>query len=204
MKITEKTILIADTHYGENGIDKWQKHRKKLEKLNKLSFFELCNVAMLTKAISSDSTEVLHLGDYQEKAQEKYSAPITLELYLLKGNHDTSSDSLYKYLGLNVIKPKNNLFYQIATVNNIKIMFTHYPLFDNCEYDKKAKFYPQIKELEEIYLKESCNLNIHGHTHHRSSAFENGFNVGIDQTGLDLMNVGEVIKSWKKRIIDNT
>jgi len=48
-------------------------------------------------------------------------------------------------------------------MGNKRVIFSHFPIFDDNPYDKKYSIITTI--LEYIFKETQCNINIHGHTH---------------------------------------
>ena len=60
-------------------------------------------------------------------------------------------------------------------------MFSHYPVYDDNQYDRKnPKIAPRMETLENIYDLMDCDYNIHGHTHSNHSTFNKSINVSIE------------------------
>ena len=83
---------------------------------------------------------------------------------------------------------KNNGFYKINTghvkanglvmkLKGITILFSHYPVFVLPRWETEA-----TKILREIFIKFSCDINIHGHTHDVILKDSRLINVSLDVT----------------------
>jgi calcineurin-like phosphoesterase family protein len=67
----------------------------------------------------------------------------------------------------------------ITEINETRILFSHFPLYDNNQYD--LKYQNIVKSLEFLYESFNCQVNIHGHIHSHDSAFKNSINVSIEK-----------------------
>jgi len=166
--------------------------------------------------VTPDST-VLHLGDFAFRGIEEWTKKLNGNKILLRGNHDLKSARTYTDAGwkdvienIKIIvgnntfdlspridKYWNGLFTAIETNNDItSILFSHYPVFNNNEWDVKK--YGKITDLlEEIYEDIDCDINIAGHTHTKNSDFENAINVSLEHcTNLSPMKLGYLISNF--------
>jgi len=73
-------------------------------------------------------------------------------------------------------------------------MFTHFPLFHECPYDKEKPFYRSIELLERLFLEYECDLNIHGHTHEVNSKFKKSFNVSVENIDFKPISLKEILE----------
>ncbi len=157
---------------------------------------------------------VLHLGDFAFRGVTEHTESLNGNKILLRGNHDLKSARTYIEAGFkDVIESVkivvgNNTFEKIPRTDRywnaivigleheggfLNIMFSHYPPFNNNEWDVK-KYGPITDMLEEIYNDIGCDVSIAGHTHSQQSVFENSINVSIEHcTSLTPMRLGEVL-----------
>jgi len=131
--------------------------------------------------------EVLHLGDVAFKEGYKLVEKLKGKITLIKGNYDKQIHlEFYKSIGWRVIESieieidfnKSYLEYLkykydkktlsrtaclVKDINGNRILFSHYPVFNDNSYDEKFKNISVL--LKEIFTICNCNINIHGHTH---------------------------------------
>ena len=203
MIITEETFVISDTHFGDlaslaNGFDKYL-------------------VNNWNKTVSKTDT-VLHLGDFTsddtakalEEKIRKYGNLLNGRILLIRGNHDTAPKGVYDTAGIELVNEfKNPWYYAVSgTVKDIKILFSHYPIKDiytiinhhriiqNFDYIRQLDENPfkfTIEQLEEIFIKNKCDINIHGHIHNKIKLFDNLINVSPDNIGYAPVRLGELL-----------
>jgi calcineurin-like phosphoesterase family protein len=194
--------------------DEHRQHEK-IQELCKflIPFHDDMLVEKWNMAIGHDDN-VLHLGDFAFKGIAEITPRLNGNKILLRGNHDLKSARTYIEAGfkdviesVKIVKgnntfekiPKTDKFWN-AVVTNIqidnyfvKIMFSHYPPFNNNEWDVK-KYGPITDMLEEIYNDFGCEISIAGHTHSENSIFKDSINMSIEHcTSLTPMRLGEVI-----------
>lgn len=133
-------------------------------------------------------------------------APFLFCMIEIKGNHDREKHlEYYRSLGWRIIdsievevasmsnKEKvglKNLQAKIANskehkltaalvmeLNGQRVLFSHFPVFDNNPYDEKYKTTTEV--LEELYILFDCKLNIHGHSPYKEPKFYLNY-IGID------------------------
>lgn len=162
-----------------------------------------------------DNDTILHLGDFAFRGIEEHSKKLKGNKILLRGNHDLKSTKTYLEAGWKDViesvklvlnentfektprmdKYWNGLF---MGINDYTVLFSHYPVFNNNEWDVK-KYGPITDMLQEIYEDLDADLNIHGHTHTKNSIYENSINVSIEHcTGLKPMKIKDVISLYEQ------
>ena len=73
----------------------------------------------------------------------------------------------------------------IKKIAGEKMLFCHYALFDNDEWDRQNKrIAPRIDVLERLYTGHKCTKNVHGHIHSNRSAFKDSINGCFEQIGF--------------------
>jgi len=215
LELTLDTLVVSDTHLGHKNILKFCPSRKVIyDKTTK----KITPEDILLKNIFEDRGEgevIFHLGDYAFNGQgiNKYrDSLLETDTILLPGNHDKKTKQNFIYNGFNkviegvfvenygltfrkALDYKNLPFCNayIVNIEGVKIMFSHFPVFHDCPHDKAASFYPSIQKLEEIYIKENCDFNIHGHTHEKNSSFPNSFNVSVEQINFKPISIRDIL-----------
>ena len=66
----------------------------------------------------------------------------------------------------------------MTDIDDNRVLFSHFPVFDNNSYDKKYQKITNI--LNRIFILTHCKINIHGHTHSKSSNFQDSINVSVE------------------------
>jgi len=154
--------------------------------------------------VGKDDT-VLHLGDFAFRNIEENSDNLNGNKILIRGNHDRKSSKHYINCGwkdvidtvkLNIngntfemITPlEKNWNGYLTKIDNIKILFSHYPIKNSNDWDTKK--YGQLTQmLAEVYDGYEANTNIHGHVHSLTSAFKNAINVSVEHINLTPIKV---------------
>ena len=205
MIITKETFVISDTHFGDlnsiaNGFDKYL-------------------VDNWNKTVSKTDT-VLHLGDFTsddsadalEEKIRKYGKLLNGRILLIRGNHDTAPAGVYKTTGIELVNEFKNPWSSAVSgiVKDIKILFSHYPIKDLYSILSNSKnmplkdygynVYPDenpfkfpIEQLEEIFIKNKFDINIHGHIHNKIKLFDNLINVSPDNIGYAPVRLEEIL-----------
>jgi calcineurin-like phosphoesterase family protein len=205
MIITEEMFVISDTHFGDldsvaNGFDKLL-------------------VDNWNKTVSEEDT-VLHLGDFTsddtaealEEKIRKYGNLLHGRILLIRGNHDTAHKGVYETSGIELVNEFNNPWYYAATgtIKNKKILFSHYPVKDIYTILNHSRIiqrlnYAQlldenpfkfaIEQLEEIFIKNKLDINIHGHIHNEIKVFDNLINVSPANIRYKPIRLGRAFKT---------
>jgi calcineurin-like phosphoesterase family protein len=207
-EINENTLLISDLHLDHQKILKFCPERKYL--LKNSSTVE--EALMKNIFLKNKNKTIFNLGDHSFKGISKYDPYLkNTNNILLLGNHDKRKAEYYLKHQIDTviegvyIKDKKKIkkienkdlpYFNgfITEIKGVKILFSHFTVFNNCVHDKTAIFYKTIKELEFLYLEHNCDLNIHGHTHQNNSSFKNSFNVSIDNIGYKPISIKEILK----------
>lgn len=205
--INENTTIVSDPHFGYAAINKFVPKREEFIKNNK-NFRNMEDYMLKKWNEASAKHNVLCLGDFAFKGVQTYGNLLNGKNILLPGNHDKKSKEIYLKSGfqniiqgvfiqennyifkLEDVKPMLNCF--IKEINGCKIMFSHFPVFDDNPYDKK--FDPITKELENLFLHFKCDLNIHGHTHTTDSKEDFCFNASIDAIDYKFLTIKEILE----------
>jgi len=153
---------------------------------------------------------IFHLGDFAFRGIDEVTKRLNGNKILLRGNHDlkngrTYIDAGWKDIIENIkivvgnntldLSPRIDKFWNglYTAIGDKSILFSHYPIFNNNEWDVKK--YGKITDLlEEIYEDISCEMNIHGHTHTKNSIFKDSVNVSLEHcTSLTPMKIRDLI-----------
>lgn len=175
MKITPNIFLTADTHFGHSKIwDTWGHRKEGFEE----EVIENWNVVVGKHDV------LLHLGDLTLTNKEKtigWTSQLRGRKYLIRGNHDSGSDTWYRDCGFEVIPNAYQRFGQ-KDGSYIHVLFTHEPVLGLL----KGWF------------------NIHGHLHgdkHRGiDTTPSHYDVGMDACGLKPVKLSEILADFKEII----
>lgn len=211
------TIITSDHHFYHKNITQFEPNRVTAMRIDGYEDHEEWIYENWNSSISKN-TNVLYLGDFAFKEIEKVSNNLNGNISLILGNHDRKGKQVYKDLHqvfngtilIEDIDYQYNLCIQddplmsgvIKEIQNYRILFSHYPLFNDCEYDiRNERIRKRIKFLEYLYIKYNCNLNIHGHTHSNKSTFKNAINVSFDYTKFRYLTLNEHILNYQKKVL---
>jgi len=155
---------------------------------------------------------VLCLGDFAFRGIEEHTKTLNGNKILLRGNHDLKSARTYIEAGWkSVIEsvqmnlngklfemiPKTDKYWNgfFTDINGWRILFSHYPIYNNNEWDLKK--YGNITDmLEDVFESYGGEINIAGHTHTKLSEFDDGINVSIEHcTSLMPMKIGDLLEN---------
>lgn len=90
----KKTFFIADTHFGEDNIRRYE--NRPFQNANEMDLMLIKN----WNSVVSDSDDVYVLGDFGASGnEEKVLSELRGVKYLVKGNHDTMSNEYYRNAG---------------------------------------------------------------------------------------------------------
>ena len=213
--------VIADTHFKHANILKYEPLRVQQAKLKGYDDFDDFIVDMWNN-IAKDSDKILHLGDVAFKDGYKIANRLKGDITLLIGNHDKKEHIVYyKKLGWKIIDkitldiPKAHIIQNslkkefskeqlnnpllsclVCDIENTRVMFSHFPLYDNNPYDKK---YSNItKVLEYIFKITKCSINIHGHTHSSKAKEDFCISACLELNKFNFVNILGLLSSTRR------
>ena len=196
--LTMNTYICSDHHIGHKNITEFEPMRRTAMLIDGYEDHTEWIIDLHNETVSDDDI-VLILGDIAFKNLDAINR-MNGRKYLVMGNHDRKGSQTYKMFE-GVISGEILLDYSDSECNDMlkyesedlllsgivkqfgdeQYMFSHYPLFDNDEWDRKNKMIePRIKKLERFYDSFGCSKNIHGHTHSNKSIFEDSVNVCLE------------------------
>lgn len=207
--INENSYIWSDLHLGHKNILNFEPLRKTL--LNENSSLDLLTqhdnyFIEIGNSFSKENT-LLNLGDFSHNSTTDFLKRIIGKNILLRGNHDKNNKGLYENFGIKVIddaifslngrdfvmsKKEKMLACYITDIKGIRIMFSHFPIYDENPYD--AKFKPISSILEELYNDFNCQINIHGHTHSKPSAFNKSYNVSVENINFKPKLIKDILE----------
>lgn len=186
MNITMDTFIIADTHFGHENILKHEPIRKQMLGNNP----DECMVELWNATVKPTDT-VLHLGDFAWKGDsiQRYAPKLNGIKYLIRGNHDKGGIIYLDNTFTEVIdfKARGEAAYYIAEVDGIKILFSHFPIVSD-GYDDV-----HWRTLSEVFEKEQCDINIHGHVHSMKLGDQRCVNVSVEVIGFKPIGLYELL-----------
>jgi calcineurin-like phosphoesterase family protein len=183
--------ITADTHFGHIHINVYEPTRMGKAQTEGYDYFDEYMIEEWNEIVKEDD-KILHLGDFAFKDGYLQAKKLKGNITLLIGNHDKPAHlDYYRSLGWRVIdsievqlenmsekehhefksilnqisnKKEHKLTAALITEYDSKrILFSHFPVFDDNPYDEKYKATTSV--LEELYILFNCEINIHGHTH---------------------------------------
>jgi len=208
--------LIADTHFKHTNILKYEPLRVQQAKLKGYDDFDEFIVDMWNSKILKDD-KILHLGDVAFKDGYKIANRLKGDITLLIGNHDKKEHIIYyKKLGWKIIDkitldiPKAHIIQNylkkefskeqlnnpllsclVCDVKDTRVMFSHFPVFDDNPYDQK---YSNItKVLEYIFKTTKCSINIHGHTHSLKAKEDFCISACLELNGFEFVDILDLV-----------
>lgn len=118
----EKTFFIADTHFGDNSILKYENRP-----FNNIQDMDNAIISNWNNTVSDNDTVFL-LGDFSSYKNEKTNAQICHMLkgnkFLVMGNHDTETEKYYYECGFNGV-------YRFPIIYDDFWILSHEPLYIN-------------------------------------------------------------------------
>jgi len=212
--IDENTMCISDTHFGHSKVTSFEPVRLEIARDAGYSDWEELAIDRINAGTGEDKT-LLVLGDFAFKAIEDYSNKlIAKNKVIILGNHDRKAQ-LYRNYGWHVF---DGIHYHISdtigvyihTDNDVSllsglvkrmrgmnILFSHYPVFDNCTHDRKnERIAARVQKLEDIYKELFCCVNIHGHVHSRTTSTPSPaccVNVSCEVTKFIPVSISDII-----------
>lgn len=140
--------VISDTHFGHANIIKYcDRPFQTIEEM------DLALINRWNKVVSGNDI-VIHLGDFAFSTKEgvtAYRNQLNGRIWLLRGNHDRSVNSLYE-AGIEIVM-ESMVF--VDPVSKNRCLFQHYPL--------------EPDTARETILREiGCDFIIHGHAHNNT------------------------------------
>lgn len=211
-RIDENTFFISDLHLGHNKITQFEPSRKEAYENAGYNNHEDWLIDNWNNTVGENDL-VICLGDFAFKGVEPYSNRLNGEKVLIIGNHDkhpsnksyeswTIIDGIYvhgdmsaKLLGYDYDAWLSAL---LIDINDTRYMLSHYPVYDENQYDRKnPKIVPRMNTLEEIYEYFECDFSIHGHTHSKVSSYKNSINVCAEHLDFTPKRLKAILKGLK-------
>ncbi len=218
MDITLDTYVISDTHFGHKYVLK--KEPSRVATLNNTHYksFDSLSVDWWNESVCKDDN-ILHLGDLFFDDGYNVLPKLNGNKMLIVGNNDVGKynhNVLKDWKIVRKIKfkiPNKDFFKKamkkkwgdelknpyatalIVDVNNIRIMFSHFPVG---ERKKNDKYYKARDIIDYAYFLTKCEVNIHGHIHSRESVQDYCINVSTEKLQFRPKKIRDVLYSWAK------
>lgn len=214
MLITLDTFIISDTHFGHKMVLK--KEPSRLIALHNTHFknFDDLSVSLWNQTIQPHDS-VLHLGDLFFDDGHTILPRLHGKKTLILGNNDIGKcHNLEDWKIIKKIKYKipqkteikkimkkkwgDDLKNPYATgliidVNNIRIMFSHFPVG---ERKKNDKYHKARDIIDYAYSVAQCEINIHGHIHSRNSLQDYCFNASTERLQFRPKKLRDILVEW--------
>lgn len=210
--INRNLFVTADPQFGSRGVFDHVPARKIFRSIHKLHRTLVDN---WNSAIDGEDV-VLCLGDFTQNLKhkhksmslvEKYSGLLTGKKILIRGNHDAEDTSWYYDCGWNCLieypliiqnrtmnwltAPTRYCGCIICDIGDRRILFSHFAIYENDDDDCR---YPVEKAfLRELFVRYHCDLNVHGHTHHRVVEHPDCLSACVEQTLFTPVRVRQLL-----------
>ena len=212
--ITPDTYIISDTHLAHKNITHFEPSR--LEKMYSMGYTNHDKFIKdnWNNTVLPDSN-VLHLGDLAFKDLDNQIKDLNGHKTLILGNHDRKPlhqaytnnnwitvNGLYfldKYtfkFQTRETEVQDDMLFSaiIAPYKGKRVLFSHYPVFENDNYDfKNPKISSRIRTLENLFQYYGCDYCVHGHSHSRKNTKSFNINVSLEQTDFKPIRLGEIL-----------
>ncbi len=207
-RINEMTWIASDHHFGHSTLELFEPSRGVAARIDGFENAEEMLIANHNELVEPDD-DVLFLGDFAlngKRAREVLSKLNGNKIIIL-GNHDLSVfeypddvtiiEGLYiEWNGKVLVHEDYDDLYSgiIKFIGDSTIMFSHYALFTNDDYNDQPGIAPRIKTLEEFYTDFDCSCNVHGHLHSHNSKFQDAKNACLEQTAFKPIRLFELLE----------
>lgn len=214
MQISLDTFIISDTHFGHKHV--LVKEPLRAITLNNTHYktFDDLSVNWWNESVGVQD-DVLHLGDLFFGDGAGVLPKLQGNKMLIVGNNDMG-----KYKKLKDWKIVKKLKFKIpekdeikkimkkkwgdelknpyatgliADVNNLRIMFSHFPVGERKRNDK---YYKARNIIDYAYDLAQCEVNIHGHIHSRESVQDYCINVSTERLCFRPKKLRDILVAW--------
>ena len=214
-KINQNVWVISDMHLGHKSILDFEPSRKLQMQKDGFDNHEDWIIHNWNSKIKEHDV-VLCLGDFAFKKVQEYTDSLKGDKILILGNHDDfpyrekykdwevvdgiyySGEFTHKILGSNKYEYNDDMLSAVVKDINIngieyRFLFSHYPVFDNDQYDRKnPNIVPRMNRLEEVFNEYNCDFNVHGHTHSIQPDFNKCINASLEQIKFKPIELAEL------------
>ncbi len=214
MQISLDTFIISDTHFGHKHV--LIKEPLRTITLNNTHFksFDDLSVHWWNEVVGIQD-DVLHLGDLFFGDGDSVLPKLNGHKMLVVGNNDmgkyqklkdweivkkikfkipekdTMKKAMKKKWGSELKNPYATGL--IVDVNNVRIMFSHFPVG---ERKKNDKYHKARDIIDYAYCLAECEVNIHGHIHSRESVQDYCINASTERLYFRPKKLRDILSSW--------
>ncbi|KAL0206834.1 hypothetical protein P9112_012545 [Eukaryota sp. TZLM1-RC] len=228
--ITLNTYIISDTHLDDKKVGEFSPNRLpstvSFDPENPTPWLTQHNndiIEAWNSAISA-TDRVFCLGDFAWRKVDQFSSKLSGKKAILLGNHDKGRQA-YKLWDYVIDKPTISLsgilmeMAQVSVFNkvnsscfvkdfdfkgkNVRIMFSHLPVFDYSNQFDPLQFVRQREILETLFTELRCDLNVHGHIHDLSATDNRCINVCVERIGLGPVTLRSVLERYFRNNNEN-
>lgn len=222
--ILPNLYISSDTHFGHENMYKYEPIRKsEMQKCGFRSIDELM-IQRWSETVGKDDI-IFHLGDFAILASAHDTLKkLNGKKILLRGNHDKGNASsfisrgwddviegvhillddgidwaqhLRNHIAANRLS-HNLLNCVVAEYGGKRILFSHFPVFDDNPFDEKFKNITTV--LEEIYMLCKCDINIHGHVHSKTAKELCCVNACVEHHNFRPVKFGQLFECVEKQV----
>ena len=218
--INQKTFIIADPQFGSRSLFEHielRRHYGSIETLHD-TLIENWNANV------REDDFVLCLGGFSQNIKnnkkskeliEEYTSYLNGKKILIRGNHDAENTCWYYDFGWNCLIEQPIIMIDgcmewltvpsqfcgciITYINGRRIMFSHFAIFED-EY-KDCRYLIEKAFLRELFEEYECEINIHGHSHHRTIDDPRCLCACVEQTDFSPVRLRDFLES---RLVENT
>lgn len=214
MQISLDTFIISDTHFGHKHV--LVKEPLRAVTLNNTHYktFDDLSLSWWNEVVG-ESDSVLHLGDLYFGDGDSVLSKLNGEKMLIVGNNDIGKyQKLRHWRVVKKIKfkiPEKDMLKKamkkrwgdelknpyatglIVDVNNVRVMFSHFPVG---ERKKNDKYHKARDIIDYAYHLAKCEVNIHGHIHSRNSVQDYCINVSTERLSFRPKKLRDILASW--------
>lgn len=211
----DRVFVISDTHFFHYNMLVYEPQRQIYAETH--NSFEEFVVERWNDTVF-DNDWVIHLGDFIMHRLIDFFQQYKLrgKKILIEGNHDAKRrygalikenfDIVIDGGNLIILDSKQNVNIvptnnrrtngMIVDVEKIRILFSHYPIYQYDEYDKT-----RIDILNKFYREYNCNLNIHGHVHFKDEVHYELCNVSVEKIDFTPKSILSILESYKSLLL---
>lgn len=214
MQISLDTFIISDTHFGHKHV--LVKEPLRVITLNNTHYKSFDDLSLnWWNEVVSVNDSVLHLGDLYFGDGDSILPKLNGEKMLIVGNNDMGKyQKLKDWRVVKKIKfkiPEKDMLKKamkkkwgdelknpyatglIVDVNNVRIMFSHFPVG---ERKKNDKYHKARDIIDYAYSLAKCEVNIHGHIHSRDSVQDYCINASTERLSFRPKRLRDILSSW--------
>jgi calcineurin-like phosphoesterase family protein len=178
----ENSFIISDHHFNHKNIEKYEPIRKEIREKLGFDTFEEMLIENHNKVVKPEDI-VIFLGDFAWGSPSNWISKLNGKKYLILGNHDPKNHQSYvqdfehvfkgihvEFKGVHFVSHQEDELVSavIVPIDGKNILFNHYPLGYNDEYERHEHTQKRLKLMDEITQNFDLTLCVHGHIHSKS------------------------------------